>query len=233
MIRTVKFLLALAITALFAISCGDDEPTNPKTDKNYIKIGSKEYLIDLGALTSNDSKQSTRAEETTVKYMTPIAFSTEGLSFEEQNGFQVKGEGHLFVINLFSNSLTKLQEGVHKLGKGQSMGASIKVKIVDTNTPPQFSDLVYIQEGTVEVKTSGDEYEISIKCKGRDLSGIKNLESLENVDATNLLGLLSGLKTVEIEGHFKGKLLVFTNVDWSKYLDIDKFKEYLDKIPSI
>lgn len=242
----MKLLLAFAVVGFFAISCGDDDDS-PKLDenKNYLKVGETTYDISLGALTSNkgDAEHSTRVA--TSKYLTPVAFATEGLSFGQdadakEKEFEIKGEGQIFVINLRSSSFTELDEGTHTISDENNMGVTVHIKIVDEKNPPEISKLVYINEGTVEVKKSEEGYEITVNSKGYNLEELGSVEDLEklinNDDPKALLSLLAKLKSlkkIEVEGHFKGKLYTFTNVDWSKYMDMEKYAKFLEGLKNL
>lgn len=236
--KTFKLLLAFAVVGLFSVSCGDDEtPSTPQKNKNYLKVGETQYDLELGALTSNSSDAQKTRTAPAGKFTTPVAFTTKGLSFgqgTDTKKFEVKGEGQLFVLNLYSSSLTSLDEGTHTISKDKSVGMTLSIKIIDEKTQPEVSKIAYVNEGTVEVKKSGEEYEITIKCKGLSLDKLGSLAEIKKlVEANDYLKIATSLETINIEGYFKGKLLTYTNVDWSKYMDLEKYSKYLEYIKGL
>jgi len=156
------------IAVAIAIS-GCDSKDDSATSKNYFSYDGKEYAIDNGYFSHWEENNNDGP------YVWGFFLISEGLYLDyEAGGFKGKGDG--FAVNLVSSSETEVVEGTYSFDGTDDFlidGAAI---IIGYDIETEDGIVVDFSEGsgTIDVKKTGEEYEVIINCKtaeGKEING--------------------------------------------------------------
>lgn len=189
--NVMKLLAGVLLASALLMSCEKDDKTETK---NYLKIGSTEYVLSDGALKNYGTGTYHQG------YNTDLHLLTEGLSFDDDS-YPV-GKGHRIVFYMYSNTGNAFDniEYTYSPSEPCQIG-TFDFGYYNINYDADSDDVEVekdINEGTVKVSKKGEEYTITINAKDEDGKIVK--------------------------GFYKGKLNYYDRTKGTKSSDINKQK---------
>jgi len=167
--KKFNFISGLIFIAVAIVISGCDSEDDSATSKNYFSYDGKEYAINNGYFSCWGEYNNGGP------YVWGFFLTSDGLYFDSEAG-DLKGKGDAFMVNLVSSSETEIVEGTYSFDETDDYLIDGAVVVIGYDIETEEGIEVDFSEGagTIDVKKTGEEYEVIINCKtkeGKEING--------------------------------------------------------------
>ncbi|UBM62759.1 hypothetical protein LA303_01965 [Candidatus Sulfidibacterium hydrothermale] len=170
--KLLVFAMGLFLISLVFMGCDDSDSDNPG---NYIKHDNVSYALSNGfVFDASQSEKDAKLEDGSLAvYPVGLLLVSSGFTIYPVDGNidSISGTGSGIFFIAYSTSSDKLADGhyvLDSLALDQSGIFLYADAVFDYNVATGDGIETEISSGTLDVKSDGDDYEISFDCKGKD-----------------------------------------------------------------
>lgn len=157
----ISTIVAVLMLAVVFTGCKKDDD---KTKENTIKIGETVIAIKGGALINYGEGSYHDG------FNLDLNLYGEGITITEiaPGVRDIDGEGFRFYCEMFSESASKLSDGIYAFNDTSDVFPVSTFDFGDYSFTNGYTGWTEYEEGTIKVKKSGDNYELIINCVDED-----------------------------------------------------------------
>lgn len=170
--KLIKLFSALFLVSAFFISCDKENDDNGVAQKNYLKVGEKEYVLSQGLIVNHGQAISDEYwQHEGYNYVLSLVSSDIAISIDSYGEIEALGSGQIILFELFSSKNNELDSRLYHFSSTQPYPvgtfdyAGFSLNWTGENDESYWFE---ITSGKVTVDKSEKDYSITIDCKSKN-----------------------------------------------------------------